>query len=99
MISRSESEPITMETRGLSVIAIHSPRTKLCSLLQCPRADVATIVHILEADAVYGLIGLLDGVFKLGGAGGQAQHPTAARIEPVVAQAGSGVKDLHILQT
>src|SRR5215467_1359815 len=101
MISRSESEPITIETRGLSGMKWYSSTPgkpgRLRSLFQSPRADVAAIVHVFKTDAANRLIGFVERVFQFGRARGNAQHAASVGVDAAVAADGAGVEDLYVL--
>src|SRR5215469_5835609 len=98
MISRSESEPMTMETNGLSGMSSYSLTSRLYSLFQSTCANVAAVIHVLKMDAVHGLIGSGDGGLQRGCARGNAEHSSATRVNFAVTPAGSRMKHLHIVQ-
>src|SRR6516164_4522422 len=106
MISRSESDPITMETRGLSgmkyfhlvVPQTFIAGTDLRRLFECARSDVAPVVHVFEPDTARCLVGFRNRVFEFRRASRYAQHAAAARIRPSFAHTGAGVEDLYIFE-
>src|SRR6476660_3610931 len=98
MISRSESDPITMETRGLSAIKVIFP-VSLFWRFQCPRANIFAVIHFFKADQPHRFVCAVDRVSQLRRACRHAKHPSAAGIENAVTLAGAGVEDLYIAQT
>src|SRR5215472_14194420 len=106
MISRSESDPITMETRGLSGMKyfyLVVPQTSIAGtalrrLFECPCSDVAPVVHFFEPDTARGFVGFRNRVFEFRCASRHSQHAAAARIRPAVAHTGAGVEDLHVVE-
>src|SRR5262249_46719702 len=94
MISRSESDPITMETSGLSAIKSFL-EVNLFWRSQGAGPDILAVVHVFKADQARRLICAADRLLQPRRPGRHAQHTPAAGVENPIALAGSGVKDLH----
>src|SRR3954469_20393541 len=95
MISRSESDPITIDTRGLSVLRIIFP-VSLFRRFQCSRADIFSVIHFFKADQPHGFIRMRNSIFQLRLPRCHAQHASTAGIENAIALTGTGVEDLYI---
>ena len=67
-------------------------------MLQPARGNVLAIVHAVEADLHYGVIGPLDRVGQILSARSHTQHATAGGVIRAIAPVGSGVENLHPLQ-
>src|SRR3974390_3532412 len=91
MISRSESLPMTMETRGLLVI--DSNLLLLPQVLQPPRGDVFAVVHAVEADLHHGVVCPFDGLRQIGASGGDAQNAPTRSVISAVALIGPSMED------
>src|SRR5271157_2761622 len=92
MISRSESLPMTMETRGLW--AINPNLLFFAQMLQPTRGDVLAIVHAVEADLHYRVVGALDRFRQVRPARGHAEDAAASGVVSAVAPVSSGVEHL-----
>src|SRR5271157_2776297 len=93
MMSRSESLPMTMETRGL--LAIDPNLLFFAQMLQPTRGDVFAIVHAVEADLHYRVVGALDRFRQVRPARSHTQHTAACGVVTAVAPVGSGMKHLY----
>src|SRR3954449_10591948 len=97
IISRSESDPITIDTRGLSAIRISFPVSLFWRFQgSCP--NISAVIHFFKADQPHGFIGASDRIFQLRSPCRYTQHSSAAGIENAIALAGTGVEDLYIAQ-
>src|SRR5438309_6650398 len=72
IISRSESEPITIATNGLSAMV-----SLFCRGLQRPRSNVFPVMHAFELDERARRVGALDGLLERLAARGHAEHASA----------------------
>src|SRR5258708_24855962 len=97
MISRSESDPITIDTRGLSAIKVSFP-VSLFLRLQCTCADIFAVIHFFKADQPHGFISAVNRILQPWCSRCHSQHASAAGVENAIALAGSGMEDLHVAQ-
>src|SRR6266404_7502143 len=95
MISRSESDPITIDTSGLSGMNV-LPLIKLDLRLQRAGADVGPIVHVFEMHRTNSSVGFSDCVFQLRRARCNSQHAATVRVKAVSAFRGTGMENLNI---
>src|SRR3954462_8124646 len=90
MISRSESEPITMETSGLLKLS-------LLFFYQRTGADIFAVIHSFEADLPGRFISAIKRDPEVTRPRGDSEHAPTRGDEVVPPLTGSGVKDLHSL--
>src|SRR6266481_128542 len=98
MISRSESDPITIETRGLSDILYFPFYSFLFLRFQGTGPNVFAVVHLFKADHAYRFIGTLNRLFESSSTRGNSQRASSRGVKNAIALACPGVKDLHIFQ-
>src|SRR3954463_6264864 len=88
MISRSESEPITMETSGLLKLS-------LLFFYQRTGADIFAVIHSFEADLSGRFISAIERYPEITRASGDSEYPSAGSDEIISAFAGARVEHLH----
>src|SRR3954469_7159799 len=88
MISRSESEPITMETSGLLKLS-------LLFFYQRTGADIFAVIHSFEADLSGGFVSAIKRDPEVARSRGDSENASAGSNKVVAALAGAGVKHLH----
>src|SRR5438128_8322588 len=102
MISRSESDPITMETSGVFITSFRNFQTSTLSsragCLEGSRSNISSILHSFKTDQIHSLVGFGNSVCQCRSTRGHAQHPASAGVDTIVAFAGSGVKQLYVFQ-
>src|SRR6266849_4696601 len=91
MISRSESLPITIETRGL---LIRSPWL----FLQRPPRDVLAVMRAIKLNLAGSLIRASNCGREVFGAGGYSEHSSACGVVIAIARAGAGVENLDVFE-
>src|SRR5882724_7175465 len=94
MISRSESDPITMETRGLS--AIECFPVSLFRRFQCSRANIFAVIHFFKTDQPHRFVCASDRIFQLRCPRCHTQHSSSTGIENAIALAGPGMEYLYV---
>src|SRR5438445_12248914 len=88
MISRSESLPITIETRGL---LIHLPRL----FFQRAGRDVLAVMRAVKLDLARGFVGASDCRWQVFRAGRYSEYSPAGAVIRAIACTGAGVEYFH----
>src|SRR6266568_96526 len=106
IISRSLSLPMMMETSGfLSMFSVFYllAVSSFCKdarpgkkdlTLEAAMSNVTAVLHAIEADAPYGLVGSGHGRLQGGCAGRDAENASSGGCDLTIDKAGTSVKDL-----
>src|SRR6266481_2542632 len=95
MISRSESDPITIDTSGLSGMNV-LPLIKLDLRLQRAGADVGAVVHIFKMYRANSFVSSGNCGVQFWRARGNSQHTAAVRVKAVSVSRSPGMENLNV---